>query len=37
MTATEFAGTTYTSIFAFSSTLDLANHTAVDVPIDCQG
>ena len=29
MPATEFAGTTYTSIFAFSATLDLANHTAV--------
>lgn len=29
MPATEFAGTTYSSIFAFSSTLDLANHTAV--------
>ena len=29
MPATEFAGTTYTSVFAFSATLDLANHTAV--------
>ena len=29
MPATEFVGTTYTSIFAFSATLDLANHTAV--------
>lgn len=29
MPATEFAGTTYTAVFAFSSTLDLANHTAV--------
>jgi len=29
MPATEFAGTTYSSIFAFSATLDLANHTAV--------
>jgi hypothetical protein len=29
MPATEFAGTTYTAIFAFSATLDLANHTAV--------
>ena len=29
MPATEFAGTTYTSMFAFSATLDLADHTAV--------
>ena len=29
MPAAEFAGTTYSSIFSFSSTLDLANHTAV--------
>lgn len=29
MPATEFAGTTHTSLFSFAATLDLANHTAV--------
>lgn len=29
MPVTEFGGTTYTSTFTFSATLDLANHTAV--------
>ena len=29
MPATEFAGTVYTSQFAFTGVLDLANHTAV--------
>ena len=29
MPATEFTGTAYGSIFAFSSTLDLGSHTAV--------
>ena len=29
MPVTEFGGTTYSSSFTFSATLDLANHTAV--------
>ena len=29
MPATGFAGTTYSLVFTFSATLDLANHTAV--------
>jgi hypothetical protein len=29
MPATEFAGTTYSSVFKFSATVDPANHTAV--------
>ena len=29
MAVTEFAGTTHTSLFSFTATVDLANHTAV--------